>query len=153
MQNYKQLQIKKNNDQKNIKNISKNTHTRAQHTPNPTHPLAKEQKPIKPSDLGQYTTVIVHDSAKQSIPWSANLIEGSQRFYVSSVKQKITAILSGIGIGYLPVNLIAEHIKAKKLHVVELIEPRPIQDLYLAWKITNKGKGLKQLTQIILNNI
>lgn len=109
----------------------------------PTHPLAKEQKPIKPSDLGQYTTVIVHDSAKQSIPWSANLIEGSQRFYVSSVKQKITAILSGIGIGYLPVNLIAEHIKAKKLHVVELIEPRPIQDLYLAWKITNKGKGLK----------
>ena len=118
----------------------------------PTHPLAKEQKPIKPSDLGQYTTVIVHDSAKQSIPWSANLIEGSQRFYVSSVKQKITAILSGIGIGYLPVNLIAEHIKAKKLHVVELIEPRPIQDLYLAWKITNKGKGLKKLTQLLIDN-
>jgi DNA-binding transcriptional LysR family regulator len=118
----------------------------------PTHPLAKEQKPIKPSELGQYTTVIVHDSAKQSIPWSANLIEGSQRFYVSSVKQKITAILSGIGIGYLPVNLIAEHIKAKKLHVVELIEPRPIQDLYLAWKITNKGKGLKKLTQLLIDN-
>jgi len=118
----------------------------------PSHPLAKEQKPIKPSDLGQYTTVIVHDSAKQSIPWSANLIEGSQRFYVSSVKQKITAILSGIGIGYLPVNLIAEHIKAKKLHVVELIEPRPIQDLYLAWKITNKGKGLKKLTQLFIDN-
>lgn len=118
----------------------------------PTHPLAKERKPIKPSDLGQYTTVIVHDSAKQSIPWSANLIEGSQRFYVSSVKQKITAILSGIGIGYLPVNLIAEHIKAKKLHVVELIEPRPIQDLYLAWKITNKGKGLKKLTQLLIDN-
>lgn len=118
----------------------------------PTHPLAKERKPIKPSDLGQYTTVIVHDSAKQSIPWSANLIEGSQRFYVSSVKQKITAILSGIGIGYLPVNLIAEHIKAKKLHVVELIEPRPIQDLYLAWKITNKGKGLKKLIQLLIDN-
>jgi len=119
----------------------------------PSHPLAQLKRPIEPSELGQYTTVIVHDSAKQSIPWSANLIEGNQRFYVSSVSQKITAILSAIGIGYLPANLIAEHVKANKLHVVELTEPRPIQDLYLAWKITNKGKGLKQLTQIILNNI
>ncbi|MFP3350494.1 LysR substrate-binding domain-containing protein [Pseudoalteromonas sp. SIMBA_153] len=119
----------------------------------PSHPLAQLKTPIEPSELGQYTTVIVHDSAKQSIPWSANLIEGNQRFYVSSVSQKITAILSAIGIGYLPANLIAEHVKANKLHVVELTEPRPIQDLYLAWKITNKGKGLKQLTQIILNNI
>ena len=119
----------------------------------PSHPLALLKTPIEPSELGQYTTVIVHDSAKQGIPWSANLIEGNQRFYVSSVSQKITAILSAIGIGYLPVNLIAEHIKANKLHVVELTEPRPIQDLYLAWKITNKGKGLKQLTQIILNSV
>lgn len=119
----------------------------------PSHPLALLKNPIEPSELGQYTTVIVHDSAKQGIPWSANLIEGNQRFYVSSVSQKITAILSDIGIGYLPVNLIAEHIKANKLHVVELTEPRPIQDLYLAWKITNKGKGLKQLTQIILNRV
>jgi DNA-binding transcriptional LysR family regulator len=64
----------------------------------------------------------------------------------------MTAILSAIGIGYLPENLIAEYVKANKLHVVELTEPRPPQDLYLAWKITNKGKGLKQLTQIMLNN-
>lgn len=119
----------------------------------PSHPLALLKNPIEPSELGQYTTVIVHDSAKQGIPWSANLIEGNQRFYVSSVSQKITAILSAIGIGYLPVNLITEHIKANKLHVVELTEPRPTQDLYLAWKITNKGKGLKQLTQIILNSV
>ncbi len=118
----------------------------------PSHPLAKVKSPVKPSELGQYTTVIVHDSAKQSIPWSANLIEGNQRFYVSSVSQKMTAILSAIGIGYLPENLIAEYVKANKLHVVELTEPRPPQDLYLAWKITNKGKGLKQLTQIMLNN-
>ncbi|OLF79977.1 LysR family transcriptional regulator [Pseudoalteromonas haloplanktis] len=119
----------------------------------PSHPLALLKAPIEPSELGQYTTVIVHDSAKQGIPWSANLIEGNQRFYVSSVSQKITAILSAIGIGYLPVNLITEHIKANKLHVVELTEPLPTQDLYLAWKITNKGKGLKQLTQIILNSV
>ncbi|WP_418606963.1 LysR substrate-binding domain-containing protein [Pseudoalteromonas sp. US3C1013] len=119
----------------------------------PSHPLALLKTPTEPSELGQYTTVIVHDSAKQGIPWSANLIEGNQRFYVSSVSQKITAILSAIGIGYLPVNLITEHIKANKLHVVELTEPRPTQDLYLAWKITNKGKGLKQLTQIILNSV
>ena len=119
----------------------------------PSHPLALLKNPIEPSELGQYTTVIVHDSAKQGIPWSANLIEGNQRFYVSSVSQKITAILSAIGIGYLPVNLITEHIKANNLHVVELTEPRPTQDLYLAWKITNKGKGLKQLTQIILNSV
>lgn len=118
----------------------------------PNHPLAQVNTPVKPSELGQYTTVIVHDSAKHSIAWSANIIESNKRFYVSSVSQKIMAILAGIGIGYLPKNRIAEQVKANTLHVVTLSDPLPLHELYLAWKITNKGKGLKKLIHLLINN-
>ena len=116
------------------------------------HELATAKNIVDSTSLSQYRTVIVHDSAKHDIPWSANIIQGSQHFYVSSVSQKITAILSGIGIGYLPVNLISEHLESGRLQSVKLSDPRPPQDLFIAWKITNKGKGLKKLTELIINS-
>ena len=44
-----------------------------------THPLAKVNKPIALSELVQYCHVIVHYSSKNEIPWSVNIIKGSQR--------------------------------------------------------------------------
>lgn len=116
------------------------------------HELATAKNIVDSTSLSQYRTVIVHDSAKHDIPWSANIIQGSQHFYVSSVSQKVSAILSGIGIGYLPVNLISEHLESGRLQSVKLSDPRPPQDLFIAWKITNKGKGLKKLTELIINS-
>ena len=102
------------------------------------------------SSLAQYRSVIVHDSAEQEIPWSANIIEGTQRFFVSSVAQKIAAITAGIGIGYLPKRLIEQYIGSGQLVEVKLTEQRPCQYLFIAWKITNKGKGLQRLTSLLL---
>ncbi len=117
---------------------------------NSTHPLATQQQPLDMSSLAQYRSVIVHDSAEQEIPWSANIIEGTQRFFVSSVAQKIAAIIAGIGIGYLPKRLIEQYIGSGQLVEVKLTEQRPCQDLFIAWKITNKGKGLQRLTSLLL---
>lgn len=88
-----------------------------------SHPLTSINKTMQPSELSCYRSIIVHDSAKNEIPWSANIIEGSQHFFVSS----------------------------GELVIIELTEPRPTEDLYLAWKLTNKGKGLKRLTSLLLD--
>ncbi|MGI5310619.1 hypothetical protein [Rheinheimera sp. WS51] len=85
--------------------------------------LASINKTMQPNELSCYRSIIVHDSAKNEIPWSANIIEGSQHFFVSS----------------------------GELVIIELTEPRPTEDLYLAWKLTNKGKGLKRLTSLLLD--
>lgn len=116
-----------------------------------SHPLTSINKTMQPSELSCYRSIIVHDSAKNEILWSANIIEGSQHFFVSSVSQKVAAISAGIGIGYLPKYLIQNQLSSGELVIIELTEPRPTEDLYRAWKLTNKGKGLKRLTSLLLD--
>ncbi len=116
-----------------------------------SHPLAKVNAPIELSELSKYRNVVVHDSSKNEIPWSVNIIEGSQRFYVSNVALKIEAIIAGIGIGYLPKYMVERHITLGQLMEVTLTDKKLPQDLYMAWKITNKGKGLSRLKSILLH--
>ncbi|WP_310650137.1 MULTISPECIES: hypothetical protein [unclassified Colwellia] len=54
-----------------------------------------------------------------------------------------------MGIGYLPKNLIQNQIKSGALIVTKLAEERPPQALFMAWKITNKGKDLNKLITIL----
>jgi len=100
-------------------------------------------------DLTKYRSVIVHDSSQHEIPWSINLIDSNQHFFVSSITQKIAAIIAGIGIGYLPKSMVQHHIESGQLIDVNLSDKPISQDLYMAWKISNKGKGLNKLVTIL----
>lgn len=123
-----------------------------------SHSLASKQsatlsiKPMQANELTQYRSIVVHDSSLDDIPWSVNVIEGSQHFFVSSVTQKIAAIIAGIGIGHLPEYMAQPYIKTGELVVIELAEQPAPQNLYMAWKITNKGKGLHKLKDILSNS-
>ncbi|CAA0102596.1 HTH-type transcriptional regulator YhaJ [BD1-7 clade bacterium] len=116
-----------------------------------SHRLSKVKLPIQTSELSKYRSVVVHDSAKNEIPWSISIIEGSQRFYVSTISHKIEAIISGIGIGYLPSAIAQKYIDSGELTEVEITEKKEPQDLFVAWKTANKGKGLKKLKEIIID--
>ncbi|GIU19990.1 LysR substrate-binding domain-containing protein [Shewanella sp. MBTL60-007] len=107
-------------------------------------------EPIQASELSQYRNIIVHDTAKHEIPWSANLLQGSQHFYVSSIMQKIAAILAGIGIGHLPLSMAHPYLASGELVAIELEDKPAPQELFMAWKITNKGKGLNRLKAMLL---
>ncbi len=113
------------------------------------HKRTNANQPLQASELAKYRSVIVHDSSQHEIPWSINLIEGNQRFFVSSITQKIAAIIAGIGIGYLPKYLAEAHIEAGRLVVIELAEKPLPQELFMAWKVANKGKGLNKLVTIL----
>lgn len=115
-----------------------------------SHELSKARTSIQTLELSKYRSVVVHDSAKSEIPWSVNIIEGSQHFYVSSVAHKVEAIIAGIGIGYLPRYMAQEYIISGQLREIELIDKKLPQNLFIAWKITNKGKGLNKLRTILL---
>jgi DNA-binding transcriptional LysR family regulator len=116
-----------------------------------SHRLSKVKSPIQTSELSKYRSVVVHDSAKNEIPWSINIIEGSQHFYVSTIAHKLEAIMSGIGIGYLPTHIVQKYITSGELTEIVLKDKKPPQDLFMAWKITNKGKGLRALKAILLD--
>ena len=113
--------------------------------------LSGEGRLVQANELSKCRSVVVHDSSQHEIPWSVNMIEGSQHFFVSSIVQKIAAILAGIGIGHLPKCMAQQYIEAGQLVVIDLVDKPAPQDLFMAWKITNKGKGLNKLKAILSN--
>jgi DNA-binding transcriptional LysR family regulator len=114
-----------------------------------THALAQVSQPVNKQELSKYRTVVVHDSAQTEIARTINIIEGSRHFYVTSLNQKVAAIAAGIGIGYLPKALIERYIANGELITVNLDNELSPQDLFIAWKITNKGKGLFKLRSLL----
>ena len=115
----------------------------------PEHEICQVKGSFELADLKKYRTVVVHDSANVDIPWTVNVIEGSQHFYVTSVAQKLMAIKMGIGIGYLPSYLVSEYINSGQLVAIELEEDSISTDIYIGWKFANKGLGLKSLREIL----
>lgn len=114
------------------------------------HALTKLPTPISKTDIQAFRTIIVHDSAKQATPWSANIIEQTQHFYVASIEQKIHAISAGIGIGYLPRNRIEQQLANGDLVTIDTGSEVVFTDIYAAWKVVNKGRGLQKLQAAII---
>ncbi len=113
----------------------------------PEHPLAKARQPVPLDRIARERTVVVHDSARTAIPWTRGIIAESRYFYVPTVDCKIRAQLAGIGCGYLPRGRVQKEIDAGRLIPLE-IENSPTaleSTMYMAWKIVNRGKGLKAL--------
>ncbi|PCK04139.1 MAG: LysR family transcriptional regulator [Alteromonadaceae bacterium] len=90
--------------------------------------------------------VITHDTSLFDVARSKGLSSDGRVFYVQNINQKIEAILAGIGIGHLPRHCIEKHLNNGKLISLALKEDTAV-DNFLAWKISNKGKGLQALTQ------
>ena len=116
------------------------------------HELSWMNKPISKSNISDYRTIIVHDTAQKDIPRSSNIIEKSQHFFVNSIEHKIQAIIAGLGIGYLPKQRIRSFIRDGSLVEIEIEDAPKTTDQFIAWKIANKGKGLRRLRDIILQH-
>jgi DNA-binding transcriptional LysR family regulator len=74
------------------------------------------------------------------------LAEKGIRYRSHEIDQKIHAIMAGIGIGHLPYARIHDHLKSGELVALN-IEAQSPNDGYIVWKINNKGKGLRVLTE------
>ena len=81
---------------------------------------------------------------------TAGLTTGKQVLHVQTMAQKIQSQLAGLGVGHLPRKLIQSHLDSGAL--IELTTEVATTDnleRYLAWKISNKGKALKRLSQLL----
>ena len=90
--------------------------------------------------------VISHDTSLTDVTRSAGLGSEGQAFYVQNIDQKVEAILAGIGIGHLPQQRIQQQLNKGELIALALAKG-PAPESFLAWKISNKGKGLQALTK------
>ena len=117
-----------------------------------SHPLAglaHDPRTIA-EQLPHYRRIVTHDTAKHSVMRAAGLTTGKQVLYVQTMEQKIQAQLAGLGVGHLPQKFIQMYLESGAL-VKLTTEARTTENLeyYMAWKISNKGKALKRLTQLL----
>jgi DNA-binding transcriptional LysR family regulator len=115
----------------------------------PEHPLAKDKGALRPEDLAGHRLVVVHDSSRVQVPRNARLLNEDTRFYVQNLTQKIAAQKAGIGVGFVPRLLIEAELDEGSLVTRDVEEIDHVDRLYLAWKVSNRGEGLKRLVAMI----
>ena len=104
------------------------------------------------SEIGQLRRIVIHDTSFSGIKRSEGLSSDGQMFYVQTIEQKMHAILAGIGIGHLPKHRVQGYLDEGVLLPLG-IEQKSNAESFLAWKISNKGKGLRAIThKLILIN-
>jgi DNA-binding transcriptional LysR family regulator len=116
-----------------------------------SHALAKklDKKQNIDTVMGQLRRIVIHDTSFNGIARSEGLSSDGQMFYVQNMDQKTHAILAGIGIGNLPKQRIQGYLDKGVLLPLD-IEQQDNAESFLAWKISNKGKGLRALTEILI---
>ena len=101
------------------------------------------------SEIEQLRRIVIHDTSFSGITRSEGLSSDGQMFYVQNIDQKMHAILAGIGIGYLPKHRIQGYLDEGTLLPL-VIEEQNNAGSFLAWKISNKGKGLRAITNKLI---
>ncbi|MFT6053092.1 MAG: DNA-binding transcriptional LysR family regulator [Halioglobus sp.] len=111
----------------------------------PQASLADNPESLKTA-LPKLRRVISHDTSLVDVPRSKGLSDDGRVLYVQTIDQKVEAILAGIGIGHLPRHRIQQQLDKGELLALDIAQD-PRHENFIAWKISNKGKGLRALTQ------
>lgn len=98
------------------------------------------------AEVAKLRRIVTHDTTVDDIARSEGLSDDGKKLYVQNTDQKIEAILAGIGIGHLPRKRIQHHLDSGTLTILDLGEAAKVES-FLAWKISNKGRGLQALSQ------
>ncbi|MBB3060093.1 LysR family transcriptional regulator [Microbulbifer rhizosphaerae] len=106
------------------------------------HPLTQMPQPLSMELIRQYPTVVVADSSRYLPARSSGLLDGRNRIVVDSIQRKIDVQARGLGVGYLPLNLMQKELHNGTLQIMQLAESRPAQPICAAWHSSNRGKGL-----------
>lgn len=97
------------------------------------------------SILPSLRRIVTHDTATVNIARNVGLSMGKRILYVQTMDQKIAAQLAGLGIGHLPKHRIQHHLDNGELLVLPFTQP--VNENFIAWKISHKGKALQALSQ------
>ena len=109
----------------------------------PTHPLARLGRPLSRSDLLEHTAVVVGDSARSLDDRTVGLQAGQRRITVPSIRAKIACQIAGLGHGFLPRACVRAELQNGVLLELQVEEPRPDENFWLAWRPERMGEALK----------
>jgi DNA-binding transcriptional LysR family regulator len=108
----------------------------------PDHPLCQHPQPIGMDLISQHRAIVVRDSSRHQAPLSRGIFNRESFLLVPDMEKKIQAHLLGLGVGFAPLFRVRDHLANGRLIALDITEPLAPASLSLAWKISNRGKGV-----------
>ena len=99
--------------------------------------------------MANVRVLITPDTSFFYIARRAGMTCDGKNLYVQIFDHMVLAIGAGGGIGHLPQHRVQPYLDSGELIALELAESSA-HDTFIAWKISNKGKGLQSLTKRLL---
>ncbi len=111
-------------------------------TMSPTHPLAAEPEPLPVDTAAAYRAVIVGGRAHQELPRLITVLPGQEFYSVPDLDVKLELLKRGLGIGFMPQNLIADALARGEVVTRQLVGGGRQIPIYLGWRHATSGRAL-----------
>ena len=117
------------------------------------HPLADFVGQVCADQISRYPSIVVADSSRYLPERSSGLFDSKQQIRVHSMTSKIEAQIMGLGVGFVPLHLIASQLREGSLVAKSTAIPRPPVQVYLAYQKDKQGKALQWFAQHLADQV
>lgn len=108
----------------------------------PQHPLADWPGVVPSDELRKHRVIVVSDSARRLPGRTVGLLRGQQMLAVPDMRTKYALQVAGLGVGFLPRLFVQTALQSGLLVDKQVEEPKPDDQLLLAWRSAEHGKAL-----------
>lgn len=108
----------------------------------PDHPLTSATQPLSEADISQYPAAVAADTSRSLPPGNAGIFRRQRTITVANVDQKIALQQAGLGVGWLPLPRVREHLTSGQLVALDVHDTRQPIMLHLARHAEDQGKAL-----------
>jgi DNA-binding transcriptional LysR family regulator len=109
----------------------------------PRHPLAREAQPLSMEAIAAHRSVVVGDTSRLVIARSYGVQTLQERLAMPSMRAKIAAQVAGLGVGWLPLEKVRQHLAQGTLVALATQDPREPNLLYVGWHSHRAGPALQ----------
>lgn len=117
----------------------------------PDHPLAQLPEPLSPREIARHRAVVVSDSSRRLEARTINVQPAQETLHVPNLEAKIAAQAAGLGVGFVPSHLAAEHLRSGRLLARRVEDERSAGPLRVAWRSGENGRALSWFRERVLS--
>ena len=111
------------------------------------HPICAEPQPLSAAAVREHRAVSIADSSRLLPPRTVGLLSGQDVLTVPSLEAKASALVAGLGVGFVPRWVAERESAAGRLVILPVEGTRPAAELQVAWRPGQEGRALKWFAQ------
>lgn len=120
----------------------------------PDHPIHQEPEPLSDTTRIKYRGIAVADTARERPVITVQLLDKQQRLTVSTIEDKRSALLAGLGVATMPYPMVEQDIREGRLRVVSA-EYSHQTNIIMAWRRDSMGEAkswcLREIPKLFAN--